>query len=125
MLVRKRRVCPTDTVAKVQLVAGWLDQFGTADDVKPFRRQLRNEQLAALIEHPDLIAILDEVNRAPTRFRDSGQVFPDAVAVTGIKTAQLAVAVNPIDIITEPNWCRDDGVKGICVFPRQPRYVAR
>ncbi len=110
MFVGKGRVCPADASATVQLAAGRLNEFGSADDVKAFGRQSGDEQFASLVEHPDLIVIPDKMNGAPAGLRNGRKVFPDAVAGIGLETPQLAVTVDTIDVITEENWGGDEGV---------------
>ena len=91
MPIGKRRMRPADTTAPVQLADRRLDELGTADLGKTRRRQLGDQQLPPLVEHPSPVAIANHVDRTPAGFGPRLLAFPNAIA----GRCRQAAAIHP------------------------------
>jgi hypothetical protein len=69
--------------------------------------------LAAIIEHPNLVAVFDHVNRGPSFARHGGIAFPHPISGLGVEAAQLAIAVHSIDVVSLEIGGADDRVQGV------------
>src|SRR3954462_992942 len=87
VLIGKRRVRPANAAALWELVFRWFEQLCPADLFITPGRKLRDDQFPSFVEEKVTIAILDEMDRAPARARNSGGVFPYAMTIAGFEAA--------------------------------------
>jgi len=82
MSLGEGRVRPGDAAALVELVAGRVDEVGAAVDFDACGREAGQQQIAALVEDPDPVAIGRQMRGGPARTRDYGQILPDPFAAS-------------------------------------------
>src|SRR5436190_5044876 len=56
------------------------------------------------------------INRAPPDARHRGRVLPYATAIRGVKTSQLAIAIDAIDVPVLKNRRGNDRVQRLCIL---------
>src|SRR5437868_3484649 len=108
MPIGKGRMRPANTAPLIQLIRRRFDQFGSANLLISIRREPSNYQFAALVEHEVLRIMPDHVDSAPTSLWHCRLALPNALSTGCIKAAQLAEAVDTIDVIPVKYRCADD-----------------
>src|SRR5437660_25566 len=98
VLVGEGGVGPADA-AVGELSPRRLDQLRPADLLETLGREPRDDELPALVEHPDPVAVADEVDRRPARLGNRVEALPEPIAGPGIEAAQLTVTVDAVEVV--------------------------
>src|SRR5438552_11657200 len=91
-----------------------LNQPGAIDLFESLWRQLRDDQLAAIVVDEEAVAVPDKKRRAVHRAFFEERVRPPyQLACGGVETAKLAVVVHAVHVVILQHRRADDGVEGI------------
>src|SRR5690606_6869191 len=74
--VCKPRMGPAHSATFVELGECRLQKLCAGEFFEALWRQACDQQFTTLIEHPHVLAVLDEVDRGPALSRHSGAIFP-------------------------------------------------
>src|SRR5262249_10835013 len=114
--VGKGGMGPADTATLIELNRRGFDQFGAANFLKSGRCQASNEQFAAFVEYPHFVVVANHVDGAPAGLGYGLLAFPNAIAGRRVKAAQLAVAIDAVNIVAVDNRRADDAVQSLRVL---------
>jgi len=108
---------PAHPAAFAELPLGRLDKLCPADLPESPGPQRADNQLAPLVEHPDFVLLLHNMNIRPAVSRNGIQILPDAVARLQVQAAKLAVTIDAVDIVAQQHGSRYAAMKtvGICL----------
>src|SRR5262249_34914147 len=107
---------PADSPALVELIGRGLYQYGTAEFLETQRRNPPEHKLAAFVKHDKAVLHSHHVDRAPAGFGHGLLVLPDALSGVGVEAAELAIAIDSIDVVTIEDRGSDHTVKALCAL---------
>src|SRR5258708_30123864 len=91
-----------------------------ADFLVTFGTELRDNQVAFLVEQKKSVRVFYDERVGPAHFlavgRGGVQRFPEALAGVRLEAAQLAIAANAVNMAVLQEWRAHGGMEGVRVF---------
>src|SRR5262249_44363624 len=116
MLVRVRGMHPVDVRELAAVFGGCrrLDHLRAADLLVPFRAQLRDHQLAAVVVDEIAVAMTDdETGDPPSPLPGDLLCLPHPLAGLGPDATELTVAADAVDVVAVDHRRGDHGVQAV------------